>query len=372
MSLSSNNFENPTYLLYLKSLVSNHVKFPINISHNKSKTGILIINTGTPKSYGYWDLRRYLKEFLSDQRVIEVSKFIWYPILYLFVLPIRPFKKSKCYKSIWNVEKDESPLLTISRSQRDKIFDKLSSEITTSFAVDWAFRYGPHNIEERINALISEGCNRFIILPLFPQYGQATVGGACDEVYRIMLKLRYQPPLRIIPPYYGSPKYIQAIGDTVLVKLTKSNTPLEVLLFSYHGIPLKYSQKGDPYGHHCHETTKLVTEYVQNIIDNEPSKYNPIPYIMTTYSSRFGPKEWLKPYTDDVVKNLGEKGCKSLGIISPSFHTDCLETWEELRDDLGSLFTKLSNGGNFVFIDSLNDTENSIDLMCQLVNDNIF
>ncbi|CEF66264.1 Ferrochelatase, mitochondrial [Strongyloides ratti] len=367
-----NNFDDKTYLKYLKSLVSNHIKFPINSTHRKSKTGILIINTGTPKSYGYWDLRSYLKEFLSDQRVIEVNKFIWYPILYLFILTIRPFKKKKCYKSIWNMEKNESPLLTMSKSQRDKIFKKLSNDVTISFTIDWAFRYGPHNIEERINTLVNEGCDKLIILPLFPQYSQATVGGACDEVYRTMLKLRYQPPLRIIPPYYETQKYIEAIGDSILHKLTKNNIPLEVLLFSYHGIPLKYSQKGDPYGLHCHKTTEFVLEYINNIVEKEPSKYNHIPYTMTTYSSRFGPMEWLKPYTDDTVKNLGEKGCKSLGIISPSFHTDCLETWEELRDDLGQLFIDLSNGGNFVFIDSLNDTENSIDLMCQLINDNIF
>nr|BAM62638.1 ferrochelatase [Strongyloides venezuelensis] len=371
---SNNNVKIQSYLVYLKSLVSNHVKLPVNINSIKrtSKTGIIIINTGTPKSYGYWDLRRYLEEFLTDQRVIEISKFIWYPILYLFILPIRPFKKRNCYKSIWNMEKDESPLLTLSRNQCDKIIENLSSKIKSPFIVDWAFRYGPHNIEERINVLVNEGCDKLVILPLFPHYSQATVGGACDEVYRTMLKLRYQPALRIVPPYYKIEKYIEVIGNSVLKKLTNDNIPLEVLIFSYHGIPLKYSQKGDPYGYQCHETTEYITNYIKNIIEKEPSKYNPLPYTVTSYSSRFGPLEWLKPYTDDVVTNLGKKGCKSLGIISPSFHTDCLETWEELRDELGELFIKLSNGGNFVFIDSLNDTKDSIDLLCQLIDSNNF
>uniref|UniRef100_A0A0N4Z1Y5 Ferrochelatase n=1 Tax=Parastrongyloides trichosuri TaxID=131310 RepID=A0A0N4Z1Y5_PARTI len=365
------NFNNPSYITYLKSILSNHPKFPVK--KIEDKTGIILINTGTPKSYGYWDLRRYLKEFLTDQRVIEVNKFIWYPILYLFILPFRPFKKAKCYKSIWNEELNESPLLTMSRSQGDKVYHKLiNSNIDGNFVVDWAFRYGSHNIEERINYLVKSGCNKLIFLPLFPQYSQATVGGACDEIYRVMCKLRYQPPIRIIPPYYRNEKYIKSIGDSILKKLEANEKELEVLIFSYHGIPLKYSVKGDIYNYHCHETTDLIVKYIKKSVELNNDKYNSIPEVITSFSSRLGPMEWLKPYTDDVVTNLGKTGCKSLGIISPSFHTDCLETWEELRDDLGDLFRKLSNNGNFVFINSLNDSNDSINVISNLIIDNYF
>uniref|UniRef100_A0AC35UCQ6 Ferrochelatase n=1 Tax=Rhabditophanes sp. KR3021 TaxID=114890 RepID=A0AC35UCQ6_9BILA len=360
-----------SYKAYLNSLQFNYTAN--DLIKTKELTGILLVNTGTPSSLNYWDIRRYLKQFLSDKRIIELTNWIWYPILYLFILPFRPFNKAKAYKSIWNWELNESPLLTLTKRQCEKVSTKL--ELThgkDKLIVDWAFRFGDSSINDKIKKLIKEGCKKIVVFPLFPQYAGATIGGINDEVYRTFLCLRVQPELVTISTYYRNPKYIQLLGDSILEHLLVAKKPIQVLLFTYHGLPLEYCIKGDTYPIQCNETTAFVTSYLRHQITKKASKYHQqLPLIQTTYSSRFGPSEWLKPYTDVVVKELIKTDVKSLAIIAPSFHSDCLETWEELRDDLGDLFCSNIDDSSFLYINCLNDKSAAIDMICDIIKHNL-
>ena len=316
------------------------------------KTGVLIINLGTPDSTGWWDIRRYLKEFLSDRRVIEVNPIIWQIILNLFILTFRPSKTAHAYKKIWKQDTNESPLLFFTRSQATKLNAKIGNE---KIIVDFAMRYGNPSIKSRLNKLKEQGCEHIIILPLYPQYAAATTATVCDEVYRSLMNMRWQPSLQIIPHYESEPKYIDALVESIEMKIKEINWKPDLIISSYHGIPKSYFDKGDPYQCYCQKTTRLITE-----------KFNKIK-IKTTFQSRFGPQEWLKPYTDKTLEELPKKGIKNLLIICPGFASDCVETLEEIN--MAGRETFIDNGGkNFDLIPCLNDSLKHIDLLQHLIN----
>ena len=315
------------------------------------KTGVLLINLGTPDSTNWLDIRRYLKEFLSDRRVIEVNPIIWQLILNLFILTFRPSKTAKAYKKIWLKEKNMSPLRYYSEMQSMKLNNKIGDE---RIIVDYAMRYGNPSIKSKINDLKKKGCENLIILPLYPQYAAATTATVCDEVYRSLSKMRWQPSLQIIPHYESEPLYIEAIIKSIEVKINQINWKPDLIIASYHGIPKRYFEKGDPYHCYCHKTTRLVKE-----------KFSKVP-IETTFQSRFGPQEWLQPYTDKTLEKLPSEGKKNILVICPGFSADCVETLEEIAIQGRESF--LGAGGlNFDVVPCLNDNDDHIKLIGTLV-----
>ena len=259
------------------------------------KTGVLLINLGTPDSTSWWDIRKYLKEFLSDKRVIEVNPILWQIILNVFILTFRPSKTAKAYKKIWMKEKNTSPLRHYTISQTEKVNKEIGNE---NLIIDYAMRYGNPSIKNKIVDLQGKGCEKIIILPLYPQYAAPTTATVCDEVYRTLMKLRWQPNLQIIPHYESEPLYIDAIVNSLNKKISQIDWKPEVIIASYHGVPKKYFEKGDPYHCYCHKTTRLISE-----------KFDKIP-IITTFQSRFGPEQWLQPYTDKTLESLPKEGKK--------------------------------------------------------------
>ena len=315
------------------------------------KTGVLLINLGTPDSTSWWDIRRYLKEFLSDRRVIEVNPLIWQIILNLFILTFRPSKTAHAYKKIWRKESNESPLLFFTRSQANKLKSDIGND---KIIVDFAMRYGNPSIKSRLNKLKKEGCENIVILPLYPQYAAATTATVCDEVYRSLMGMRWQPSLQIIPHYESEPLYIDALVASIEKKINKIDWKPDLIICSYHGIPKSYFDKGDPYHCYCHKTTRLMKE-----------KFNKVD-IQTTFQSRFGPQEWLTPYTDKTLEELPKKGIKNLLVICPGFASDCVETLEEINIQGRESFIK-SGGKNFDLIPCLNDSSDHIGLFKELV-----
>ena len=319
------------------------------------KTGVLIINLGTPDSTSWWDIRKYLKEFLSDRRVIEVNPILWQVILNLIILTFRPSKTAHAYKKIWRKDTNESPLLYFTRSQAEKLHDKIGSE---KIIVDFAMRYGNPSISSRLYKLKDEGCENIIILPLYPQYAAATTATVCDEVYRVLMGMRWQPSLQIIPHYESEPMYIKALVNTLENKISKLSWKPDLIIASYHGIPQKYFDKGDPYHCYCHKTTRLMKE-----------KFDKVP-IETTFQSIFGPQEWLQPYTDKTLESLPKTGKKNILVICPGFSSDCVETLEEISIQGKESFLN-SGGTNFDVIPCLNDNEDHIKLLNNLVQRHI-
>ena len=315
------------------------------------KTGVLLINLGTPDSTNWWDIRKYLKEFLSDRRVIEVNPVLWQIILNLFILNIRPSKTAHAYKKIWLKETDESPLRYYTRNQAEKLQQELVRE---NIIVNFAMRYGNPSIKSKLNELKKNGCENIIILPLYPQYAAATTATVCDEVYRTLMKMRWQPSLQIVPHYESEPLYVSALVKSIQKKIETISWKPDLIIASYHGIPKKYFDKGDPYHCYCHKTTRLIKEKFSKI------------EIQTTFQSRFGPQEWLTPYTDKTLESLSAKGIKNLLVICPGFASDCVETLEEIN--ILGRETFLKNGGEkFDFIPCLNDSSEHIKLFENLV-----
>jgi protoporphyrin/coproporphyrin ferrochelatase len=316
------------------------------------KTGVLLINLGTPDSTSWWDIRRYLKEFLSDRRVIEVNRILWQIILNLFILTLRPSKTAHAYKKIWRKETNESPLLYFTRSQAKKLNNKIGND---KLIIDFAMRYGNPSIKSKLNFLKNEGCENIIILPLYPQYAAATTATVCDEVFRSLMGMRWQPSLQIIPHYESEPAYIEALTKSLERKLENISWKPDLIISSYHGIPKKYFDKGDPYHCYCHKTTRLMKEKF-NLID-----------IQLTFQSRFGPQEWLTPYTDKTLESLPKNGIKNLLVICPGFASDCVETLEEINIQGREIFLN-SGGKNFDLIPCLNDSSGHIDLFEKLIS----
>jgi ferrochelatase len=319
------------------------------------KTGVLIINLGTPDSTSWFDIRKYLKEFLSDKRVIELNPIIWQLILNLFILNLRPSKTAKAYKEIWMKDQNMSPLLYYTKRQSEEISKSFSNK---NVIIDFAMRYGNPSIKSKIFKLHEIGCENLVILPLYPQYAAATTATVCDEVYRTLMKMRWQPSLKIIPHYESDPIYINALVNSINKKIKEINWKPDLIIASYHGIPKKYFDKGDPYHCYCHKTTRLISE-----------KFNLVK-IKTTFQSRFGPQEWLQPYTDKTLENLPKEGIKNILTICPGFSSDCVETLEEILIQGKESFLN-SGGKNFDMVPCLNDNEDHIFLLKSLIERNI-
>ncbi len=319
---------------------------------NFGKTGVLLVNLGTPDSTNWWDIRKYLKEFLSDRRVIEVNPFIWQIILNLFILTFRPSKTAKAYKEIWMKDINKSPLRYYTEQQTKKLREKFTSENIT---LEFAMRYGNPSIKSRIHELKEQGCESLIVLPLYPQYAAATTATVCDEVYRSLMNMRWQPSLQIISHYESQPKYINALKNSIKKKVSEIGWVPDLILASYHGIPQKYFDKGDPYHCYCQKTSRLLTEI-----------YKDVP-IQTTFQSRFGPEAWLQPYTDKTIEKLPSEGVKNLLVICPGFASDCVETLEEILIQGKESFIE-SGGKNFDVVECLNDNDDHIELLEDLIS----
>jgi len=317
---------------------------------NYGKIGLLLVNLGTPDSTSWWDIRRYLREFLSDRRVIEVNPFLWQIILNIFILNLRPSKTAKAYKEIWMKKENMSPLRYFTIMQKKKLTEKIKNR---NIVIDFAMRYGNPSIKSKMKKLQEEGCENMIVLPLYPQYAAATTATVCDEVYRTLIKMRWQPSLQIIPHYESEPLYITALENSLNKKISEINWRPDVIIASYHGIPKKYFEKGDPYYCYCQKTSRLLSEKFTKIT------------IKTTFQSRFGPQEWLQPYTDKTLESLPKEGKKNVLVICPGFSSDCVETLEEISIQGRKSF--LTNGGkNFDVVPCLNDEDDHINLLKHL------
>ena len=328
---------------------------PTTVATTGGRIGVLLVNLGTPDATGYFAMRRYLKEFLSDRRVIEENRFKWWLVLNLIVLTVRPGRKGRDYDKIWNKQRNESPLKTVTRSQSDKL-EEMLDKVDKRLRVDWAMRYGNPSIRSRLEALAAQDCERILIVPLYPQYAAATTATVCDETFRALTPMRFQPTLRVAAPYYAEPAYIDALAGSLNAELAKLSLKPEVIVASFHGMPEDYVAKGDPYYKHCTETTALLRKKLK--LDEER--------LIMTFQSRFGPAEWLKPYTDATMKALAERGVKNIAVIMPGFAADCLETLEEIAMENAEIF-KHAGGENFVAIPCLNDSERGMAVIRDVV-----
>ena len=314
------------------------------------KVGVLLVNLGTPDGTDYASMRRYLAEFLSDRRVIEWSRLYWYPILYGIVLNRRPQKVGKAYETIWNKDLNESYLRTYTRSQAEKVSARLTD--LPDVVVDWGMRYGSPSIAEKLNALQGQGCEKILLFPLYPQYAAATTATVNDKAFDALKEMRWQPALRTVPPYYDDERYIATLAASIEAHIATLGWEPEVVLASFHGIPQSYFDKGDPYHCHCAKTLRLLREKLGWSEDR----------LVMTFQSRFGPEEWIKPYTDKTVEELARKGVKRIAVINPGFVSDCLETLEEIAVAAGETFHH--NGGEkFAHIPCLNDSAGGIDVL---------
>jgi protoporphyrin/coproporphyrin ferrochelatase len=316
--------------------------------------GVLLVNLGTPDAHDAKAVRRYLKEFLSDPRVIENQGALWQFFLNGAILPIRSRRKARDYRKIWNTEKDESPFKTITRSQAEKLAGILQP-LGKHVMVEWAMRYASPSIPSALKTLIERGCDRILVMPLYPQYSAATTATVCDEVFAYLMRLRRQPALRILPAYYDDPYYIEVIASSLKAELRALPFAPDVILLSYHGMPKDYVDKGDPYERQCIRTSELLRAQLK--LDDSK--------LMMTFQSRFGRARWLEPSTIATVKALAKKGVKNLVVLTPGFSADCLETLEEIAVENARVF-KRYGGANFAAIPCLNDSEAGMLMIWQL------
>ena len=318
------------------------------------RVGVLLVNLGTPDTADAAGVRVYLREFLSDPRVIEDQGLLWKLILNGIILRVRPARKARDYLKIWNTEKNESPLKTITRSQADKLAEAIADH--DHVVVDWAMRYGNQSIKERIEALAAQGCSRLLLVPLYPQYSAATSATVCDEAFRVLAGMRAQPILRVTPPYYDDPDYIEALAVSINDHLATLSFQPEVILASFHGMPKEYVDKGDPYQAQCIATTDALRKRLGLGADR----------LILTFQSRFGNAEWLQPYTDRTVEKLARDGVRRIAVVTPGFSADCLETLEEIAQENAEIF-RHNGGEQFAAIPCLNDSDGGMDVIRQLV-----
>lgn len=321
------------------------------------KLGVLLLNLGTPEGTDYWSMRRYLREFLSDRRVIDVNPVLWQLLLNTVILSRRPRASGKAYETIWNNERGESPLKTITREQCDGVAEILQARHGGEIVVDWAMRYGYPRTGDAIEGLKEKGCDRILLFALYPQYAAATTATAYDQAFRTLMKTRWQPAIRTAPPYHDDPGYIAALTRSIEEHLAALDWTPEVLLLSFHGLPKRYLELGDPYHCHCAKTARLVRERLGW----------PAEKVKLCFQSRFGREEWLRPYTDETIEELARSGVKRLAIAAPGFAADCLETLEEL--DIQGRESFVENGGSeFAYIPCLNATPDSVRLLADLAS----
>jgi ferrochelatase len=319
-----------------------------------ARIGVLLVNLGTPDAANAAAVRRYLKEFLTDPRVIEKNSLLWKMVLNGVILPFRSRRKVRDYRKIWNRERDESPLKTITRSQSEQLASLLKP-IGKHIVVDWAMRYATPSIASRLAAFAERGCDRILIMPLYPQYAAPTTATVGDEVFRFLTKLRRQPALRIMPAYYDDLDYIGALASSLETGLAALPFKPDVIMASYHGMPLEYVRKGDPYQSQCEATTELLRRHLK--LDDQS--------LILTYQSRFGRAKWLEPSTIQTVKKLAKDGVKNLVVITPGFSADCLETLEEIAVENARVF-KRYGGEKFAAIPCLNDSEPGMLMIARL------
>jgi ferrochelatase len=318
------------------------------------RIGVLLVNLGTPEATDYWSMRRYLKQFLSDRRVIEVNRLLWWPLLNGVILTTRPGRKGKDYEKIWNRELNESPLRTITRAQAQGLAETL--DLGEGVIVDWAMRYGTPAIGDRLQALQDQGCDRILLVPLYPQYAAATTATVCDVAFAHLMTRRWQPAIRTTPPWHDDPAYIDAIAGSIETGLAALDFTPEVVLASFHGVPEQTRRDGDPYACQCQKTARLLRERLGWTGQQ----------LLCTYQSRFGRDPWVQPYTDETIKRLAAEGVKRMAIIAPGFAADCLETLEELDGENRHYFLE-GGGENYAYIPCLNDTPRGIALLRHLV-----
>jgi ferrochelatase len=321
------------------------------------RIGVLLLNLGTPDATDYWSMRRYLKEFLSDERVIDVNPLLWKPLLNLVILTTRPSRSGKAYAAIWNRERDESPLRTITREQCARLAEALGRALPDhQLLVEWAMRYGKPSTGSVIRRMVEAGCTRLLLLALYPQYAAATTATAYDQAFRALLAERWQPAVRTAPPYFDQPMYIDALARSIEGHLVQLSWHPEVVLASFHGLPKRYLLLGDPYHCHCAKTARLLRERL-GWDENR---------LRMTFQSRFGREEWLRPYTDETVHELARAGVRNLAIVTPGFAADCVETLEEIA--IGARESFLEHGGeNFTHVPCLNAADDHIALLADLV-----
>jgi ferrochelatase len=340
----------------MATLTANQISRPIAhwpSDHPEIRTGrigVLLLNLGTPDATDYWSMRRYLKEFLSDRRVIEEPRWKWWPILNLIILTVRPGPKGRDYDSIWNRERNEGPLKTITRAQAEQVAARLGGD--PRILVDWAMRYANPTTESRIRYLREQGCDRILLVPLYPQYAAATTATACDQAYRALMGMRWQPFVRVAPAWHDDPVYIRAVAASMRQSLAKLDFEPETIIATFHGMPEKYLHQGDPYHCQCQKTSRLLREQLG--ISKER--------WVTTFQSRFGNDPWLQPYTDETVERLAKSGIKRLVLVAPGFSADCLETLEELDVENREIFME-HGGEKFAYLPALNADPHGIDVI---------
>ncbi len=333
----------------------NHPKIP------PQKVGILLANLGTPDNYDYWSMRRYLSEFLSDRRVIDYSPWKWQPLLQLIILSKRPFTSGKAYKSIWNEDKGESPLMTITRKQTGKIAAAMKDTYGDDVEVDFCMRYGNPSTQSKVREMVNKGCTKILFFSLYPHYAGATSATANDAFFRALMKEKWQPVARVVPPYFEHPLYIEALAQSVERAYAEAKEKPEKLVVSYHGMPQRYLTEGDPYHCQCQKTTRLLKER----LGWDDSR------IASTFQSVFGPEEWLRPYTVEEVARLArEEGKKRIAVIAPAFSADCIETLEEINEEIRESFEE-AGGESFTYIPCLNDDDAHIRALSTVIQDNL-
>ncbi len=318
------------------------------------KIGVLLVNLGTPDGTDYWSMRRYLKEFLSDPRVIEIPRLLWWPILNGIVLTTRPTKSGAAYRSVWNEALDELPLRTITRAQSEKVAAALGHR--EEIAVDWAMRYGAPSIASRVAALTKAGCDRLLVFPLYPQYSAATTATVNDKVFDELKAMRMQPALRTVPAYPKDTVYIEALAHSIKTHLDGLDFEPEAIVVSFHGLPKAYVDKGDPYQCQCMDTMDALQAALGPLGEK----------LKLTFQSRFGRAEWLQPYTDKTMEALAREGVKRIAVVTPGFAADCVETLEEISQEAKEIFFE-HGGEKFSFIPCLNDSEEGIRVLVHLI-----
>ena len=318
----------------------------------QARVGVILANLGTPDATDYWSMRRYLNEFLSDRRVIDYSPWKWQPLLQLIILTKRPFSSGEAYRGIWNTELDESPLLTTTRAQADKLAAVMHETYGDQVIVDFCMRYGNPSTPSVIEKMKARGCERIVFFPLYPQYSAPTTATANDQAFRALMKMNWQPAIRTVPAYFDDPLYIDALAQSVERTYASLPSRPDVLVASYHGVPVRYLTQGDPYHCHCQKTSRLLRERLGWDAGE----------IVTTFQSRFGPEEWLQPYTVEEVARLAEAGKKNIAVIAPAFSSDCVETLEEINEEIKESFEE-AGGERFAYIPCLNDDDAHIAMM---------
>jgi protoporphyrin/coproporphyrin ferrochelatase len=325
-----------------------------------AKVGVLLANLGTPDNYDYWSMRRYLNEFLSDKRVIDYPAWKWQPLLQLVILSKRPFTSGANYKSIWNHDKGESPLMTITKDQTAALAKTLGARFGEAVRVEFCMRYGNPSTPDVVRKMVAEGCERILFFPLYPQYAGATTATANDQFFRALMQAKWQPAVRTVPAYFDHPLYIEALAQSVERAWAAAEEKPEVLVASYHGMPQRYLMEGDPYHCQCAKTTRLLRER----LGWEKDK------VQTTFQSVFGREEWLRPYTVEHVAELARKGVKRLAVVAPAFAADCIETLEEINEEIRESFEE-AGGEQFTYIPCLNDDEAHVAALTGIVEENL-